>query len=148
MQESIEQEIIEYGKSLPAGFNKLRGNLLGMEFIVAERKAFLSRQQLTYRCSLKIDSSQKVVRFFEVLKEKGSGFPSGGDDFSPGFGFKVEKTSTSGAERSGSIKELSILFGKKYSYDFNYQQIREKIESIAQSHGYQLETVLSERHLR
>lgn len=147
MKADIEREIMEYGHSLPSDFVKQKRDILSLEFVVAERKAFLSRQKLTYRCSLKVDEDNRVVKFFETLKERGSGLSSGGDGISPGFGFKVEKTSLSGSRRDGNIKELSVLFGKRYSYDFNYQEIREKINTIAANHNYRLDIVLSERRL-
>jgi len=116
---------------------------------VAERKAFLNRQQLNYRCSLRIDQDSKQVRFFETLSERKMGISSGGvDDFSSGFGFRVEKTSLSGKERQGSLKELSVLFGKKYSYNFDYGKIREGIKGIAEKHNYGFSIVLSERMVR
>jgi hypothetical protein len=96
MKADIETGIMGYGHSLPSDFVKQKKDILSLEFVVAERKAFLIRQNLTYRCSLKVDEDNRVVKFFETLKERRSGLSSGGDTISPGFGFKVEKTSLSG----------------------------------------------------
>lgn len=105
--------------------------------VVAERKAFLSKQKLEYFASFRIDDSAKTIVFSEMLKEAGSGLSSGsGDDMSPGFGFKTETYKTGAGGREGSIKEQSDLFGKKYDYAFDFNAIRPRIESAAEASGY------------
>lgn len=69
------------------------------------------------------------------------------DDFSPGFGFKVEKTKIGLSGREGSIKEQSDLFKQKYEYNFNFEKIRNEIQEIADRYGYKLQTVLVEKSL-
>ena len=66
-----------------------------------------------------------------------------------GSGFKVEKVKI-GADlrREGTIKEQLDLFGKKYEYDFQYEKIRQGIESIAKRFGYSFNYVLNERSVR
>lgn len=110
-----------------------------LEFVVAERKAFLSKKKLTYSAKFRIDEEKKELRFTEMLKESGSGLTSGGGDFgdmSPGFGFKVETYKTGAGPREGTIKEQSDLFGKQYSYTFDFNAIRGKIEKAATDAGY------------
>ena len=48
-----------------------------------------------------------------MLKECGFGLSSGGDDMSPGFGFKAGTYNTMSGAREGGIKEQSTLFGRK-----------------------------------
>ena len=43
---------------------------------------------------------------------------------STGFGFKKETYNTFGKERTGSIEEQSKLFGKDYSYKFDFGTFR------------------------
>jgi len=149
MDESLKKAIMDLSKNYPSAFREARNNMLSLEFVIAERKAFLSRQKLTYRCSLKIYDEDKVIRFFEILKESGSGMSVGSsdDDFGPGFGFKVEKTKIGLQGREGSIKEQSDFFRQKYEYNFNYEKIRNEIQTTADNFGYKLQTVLVEKNL-
>ena len=94
-----------------------------MEMLVAERKAFLSKRKLTYKCRLRVDDAAHSVTFWEMLVEKGSGV-SGGDDMAPGFGFKKEIYRTKGKELSGGIEEASSLFGKDFDFNWDYAVVR------------------------
>lgn len=149
MGENIKSDIMELGRNYPSEFREARNNILNLEITVAERKAFLSRQRLTYRCSLKIYDNDKIVKFFEILKESGAGVSAGSidDDFSPGFGFKAEKTKIGFSGREGNIKEQSDLFRQKYEYNFNFEKIRNEIKEIADRYGYEMQLVLVERSL-
>ena len=114
--------------------------------LIAQRKAFLSKKKLNYSAKVKIDEAVRIVKFSEMLIEKGSGFSSGGGfdgDVSAGFGFKKEVYKTTGGAREGSIEEQSNLFGKKYEYKFDYKEIRAKVEGIAQKAGYRFEYQVS-----
>jgi hypothetical protein len=91
---------------------------------------------------MKIDDSSKVVNFSEMLIEAGSGLSSGGgydDGMSTGFGFKTESYNTFGGARQGTIEEQSTLFGKDYSYQFDYKEIRSKIKEVVEQAGYKFE---------
>jgi hypothetical protein len=110
--------------------------------LIAERKAFLSKKKLTYSARVKIDEDTKLVQFSEMLVEAGSGLSSGSSggfdgDMSAGFGFKTESYNTTSGAREGNIEEQSNLFGKKFDYNFDYAEIRSKIEEIAKSAGYE-----------
>lgn len=108
--------------------------------VIAERKAFLSKKKLTFSCRMKIDDGAKVVKYSEMLTESGSGFSSGSDDgISTGFGFKTESYNTFGGARQGTIEEQSTLFGKDYSYRFDFKQVRSMIQGIAEKAGYKFE---------
>ena len=115
--EDIRKDLMELGKNYPKNFIEKRGGIFLLDFVVAQRKAFLRTDRLTYSSRLKIDDNKKEIAFYEILKETGAGVGAGGsDDFGSGFGFKVEKTKISGGMREGTIKEQSVLFGKKYEY--------------------------------
>ncbi len=117
-----------------------RKGVYSMRIVVAERKAFLSKTKLEYIATFRVDDTAKKILFSEMLKEAGSGLSAGGgDDMSPGFGFKTETYKTGAGPREGSIKEQSDLFGKKYSYSFDFQTIRPKIEAQASATGYTVE---------
>jgi hypothetical protein len=110
--------------------------------VIAERKAFLSKKKLTYTAKFRIDEDNKTLKFTEMLAEKGSGLSSGGGfdsdmGMSPGFGFKKEVYKSGMGGREGSIQEQSSLFGKDYSYDFDYKEVRSKFEELAKKSGYQ-----------
>ncbi|MEN6442084.1 MAG: hypothetical protein ABFD97_26275 [Syntrophobacter sp.] len=110
--------------------------VFSFEKVIAERKAFLSRKKLTYAARFRIDVEKAELRFTEMLKESGFGISSGEGDIGPGFGFKKETYSSSSKGREGTITEQSVSFGKKYSYTFNYGEIRAKVEEIAGKNGY------------
>ena len=127
-----------------AGYNgewKEKKGLWKFSAIIAERKAFLTRKKLTYAASMRIDDAAKALRFSEMLVEAGSGFSGGGDfdSVSVGFGVKTESYNTFKGARQGSIEEQSRLFGKDYSYSFNYSEIRSRVQAVAGKYGYTLE---------
>jgi hypothetical protein len=109
---------------------------------IAERKAFLSNKKLTYTIRIRIDESGKAVKFSEMLIEAGSGFSSGGDldsGMSTGFGFKTESYNTFSGALQGTIVEKSKLFEKQYSYRFDFNELRTKIEDVVEKSGYKFE---------
>jgi hypothetical protein len=118
-----------------------KDGLYSFEFVVAERKAFLTKKKLTYKAKFRIDDIAKEVKFNEMLKESGFGLSAGGgmDDMTPGFGFKKEVYKSGMEGRSGTIEEQSNLFGEKYEYKFDYAKIRKAIEEKAQEAGYKFD---------
>jgi len=148
--EDIKKELIELGKNYPKNFVEIRNSIFLLDFIVAERKAFLRTDKLTYSCKLKIDNQKNEIIFFEILKERGAGFSAGAsdDDFGPGFGFKTEKTKIGTGGREGTIEEQSVLFGKTYSYKFSFEKIRQDIKDISKKYGFNFTYVLNERAVR
>jgi hypothetical protein len=109
-----------------------------LELQIAERKVFLSKKKLVYTAKFRIDEEKKVLKFTEMLKESGFGLSTGNDDFemSPGFGFKKTSFNTLSGAREGTIEEQSRLFGKDYSYQFDYGKIRKDFEKITKAAGY------------
>jgi hypothetical protein len=132
------QILDEIGKIAAEMGGKLteKKGVVSVESVIAERKAFLSKKRLTYAFKVRIDDQAKQIAFTEMLKEAGSGFSSGGDDMSTGFGFKKETYNTMSGAREGSIEESSKLFGKTYEYRFDYSRTRADVERIAQEAGY------------
>ena len=132
---ALQEEIKRVFSALPAEFSEKKG-LFTVEYVVAERKSFLSKKKLVYIAKYRIDEDKREVRFTEMLKESGSGLSGGGDFDSPGFGFKKETYKTGGGAREGVIEEQSTLFGKQYSYTFDFKTIRAAIEKKAQEAGF------------
>ncbi len=98
---------------------------------VAERKVFLSIRRLVYTAGFRISDKKKEVIFHEMLKETGSGLLA-----ATGFGFKTESYNTLSKARKGIIEEQSRLFGKDYTYRFDYAEIRSKVENVVTTNGY------------
>jgi hypothetical protein len=139
---SLLDSLVTAGSAFPTPLQPQKDGSLAMETLVAERKAFLSKRKLIYKCKLRVDDNTRKVTFWEMLEEKGSGV-SGGDDMAPGFGFKKETYGTRGKELSGSIEEASNLFGRDYDYDWNYAVVRRMVRGAVEAAGYNLEMVLN-----
>jgi hypothetical protein len=109
---------------------------------IAERKAFLSKKKLTYSARLRVEESAKTVKFSEMLVEAGSGFSSGTDfdsGMSTGFGVKTESYNTFKGSGQRTIQEQSKLFGKDYSYQFDFNEIRTRVQTVTEKTGYRFE---------
>ena len=106
--------------------------------LVAERKAFLSKQRLEYIAQFRIADDAHELHLTEMLKESSFGLSTGGDDdaMSPGFGFKTGVYKTGLGGREGTIEQQSDLFGKKYDYKFDFKALRSKFEAIAAANSY------------
>ncbi len=124
-----------YAKSIHADLKEKKG-LYTLELTVAERKVLLSKKKLTYSAKYRIDDDKKELRFTEMLKEASSGMSSGDSDFGPGFGFKKESYKSGAGGREGGIEEQSTLFGKQYTYAFDYSKVRKQVEEAAGKAGY------------
>jgi hypothetical protein len=132
----LQEEIQQVFTSFPAEYSEKKG-VITMRFVVAERKSFLAKKKLVYTAKYRVDENKREVRFTESLKESGFGI-SGGSDFdnNPGIGFKKETYSTGGGAREGVIEEQSNLFGKKYSYSFDFKTIRAGVAKKALEAGF------------
>lgn len=132
------EEIEKLAKSNGLEFKQKKDEIT-LNKVVAERKAFLSKKKLEYIAKIKVDEESKEVKFSEMLKESGSGLSSGGfdNDMSAGFGFKAGTYKTGVDGISGDIEEQSKLFGKDYSYDFKYEEIRNQVKALAEKLKYQ-----------
>jgi hypothetical protein len=138
---SLRDEVAAYADELGGEMSEKK-DIFKIEVLVAERKAFLSKKKLRYIAKFRINDDAKELKFTEMLAESGSGLSTGGGDFdggmgmSSGFGFKTETYKTGAGGREGTIEEQSKLFGKDYSYKFDYAAVRNKFESLAKSEGY------------
>lgn len=130
-------ELKKVAAAIPAELKEKKG-LYTLESVIAERKAFLSKKKLMYIAKFRIDDSKKEFRFTEMLQESGSGLSSSGFDgeMSSGFGFKKETYKTGFGPREGTREEQSKLFGKDYSYSFDWSKIRGSVEQEAVKAGY------------
>ena len=131
----LADDLKTYAKSISANLKEKKG-VYTLEFTVAERKVFLSKKKLTYSAKFRVDDANKEVRFTEMLKEASSGMSSGDSEFSSGFGFKKETFKTGTGPREGIIEQQSELFGKQYTYTFDFKTVRTAIEAAATTAGY------------
>jgi len=131
------EKIKKIADSLPAKLNESKG-VFTLEYVLAERKAFLSKKKLVYTAKFCIAEDKKEILFSEMLKETGFGISSGSDlDMSPGISFKSEKYKTGLGPREGTIEEQSNLFGKKYNYTFDFSKFRDQVKRAAAEAGYE-----------
>jgi len=137
----LKDKIFEESKRFNAQFQEGKDGSLSLEIVVAERRVLFSRKRLIYKCRVDINETEKIVKFHEILKETSCGL-SCGEDMGPGFGFKKEVYKTGVGGREGTLEELSILFGKKYKYSFNYSSIKDIVGQVAQKEGYKFLTFL------
>jgi len=131
----LVDDIKTIAKGIPADLKEKKG-VYTLEFTVAERKVLLSKKKLTYSAKFRLDDGAKELRFTEMLKEASSGMSSGDSDFGPGFGFKKESYKTGAGPREGIIEQQSELFGKQYTYKFDFKKVRTSIEEAAAKAGY------------
>jgi len=133
---SLATDLVALGQSLKADITDKKG-VVTLEIVVAERKAFLTKKKLTYIVKCKPDDAAHELNYSEMLKESGFGVSSGGGDMDTGMGFKSGTYKTGfGAPNQGSIQEQSNLFGKQYTYSFDWATIRGQVEEIARRNGY------------
>jgi hypothetical protein len=111
-----------------------------VKMIIAQQKSFLSKKTVEYSAKFKVQEDERVVRFFEMLKESGSGM-SGGDatDVGGGWGFSKEAYKTGSDGRKGTIEAQGSLLGNKYTFTFDYASIRKDVQGIAERSGYRFE---------
>jgi hypothetical protein len=138
---NLMESIIAVVAAIPAEIKGGKKDTYEFEYVVAERKAFLSKKKLVYKAEFRLDNNNWKMHFTEMLKESGFGLSSGGDDMdmSPGVGFKKGTYKMGAQGREGTIEEQSKLFGKDYNYSFDFGAIRNKFKSIAEDFGYAFE---------
>jgi hypothetical protein len=137
---ALTQDILGYAQEISADIKEKKG-VYTLSLIVAERKAFLSKQKLTYQAKFRIDDPQKLVKFTEMLLESSSGMNAGTD-------FQTQSFRTGkGGQQESVIEKQSVQFGKKYTYDFDFKTIRGKIESFAEDAGYDFQYQITAKGL-
>ena len=138
---SLVEEIKTFAGSIPAEIKEKKG-LCELTYVVAERKAFLSKEKLTYTAKFRVDDAGKQVKFTEILKESSSGMSNSGSSFSTQ-SFKTGK----GGRSESVIEQQASQFGKKYDYQFDFKTVREKIEALAQAAGYDFQYQITAKGL-
>jgi len=118
------------------------------KLVIAEQKSFLSKKTVEYSAKFKVQDDDRVVRFFEMLKESGSGM-SGGDagDVGGGWGLSKQTYKTGAGGRDGGIDAQGSLLGNKYAFTFDYARIRTAVQAIAERNGYRFDYQLTPRGL-
>jgi len=135
-REIIVRKIIEKTSGLPGNFQDKK-EVFCLDCVIAERKAFLSKQKLSYTARFKVDESAKDVSFTEMLKEEKSGLGAGGlDESGPGFSFTKSSVSSGAGGLEGVVDQQSSLLGKKYDYSFDYKLVRSAVKEAAEGEGY------------
>jgi hypothetical protein len=138
---SLVEEIKRYAGSIPADFKEKKG-LCDLAFVVAERKAFLSKEKLSYEAKFRVDDANKLVKFTEVLKESSSGMSNAGASFST-TNFKTGKD----GRLESVIEQQANQFGKKYDYQFDFKTVRGKIEELVRAAGYDFQYQITAKGL-
>ncbi len=125
-----------------------KGQAGDAKLVIAEQKSFLSKKTVEYSAKFKVEDDDRVVHFFEMLKESGSGM-SGGDagGVGGGWGFSKETYKTGAGGREGSIDAQGSLLGNKYAFTFDYGKIRQAVQAIVERHGYRFDYQLTPKGL-
>lgn len=133
---ALQDEIRTIVEAIPAELTESKG-VFSFAYVVAERKMFFCRQKLVYSGRFHIDDPRKELTFAEMLKETGFGLGVGIDsEMGPGRGFRKSTYKTGLGPREETIEERSTLFRKKYSYTFDFSQLRDRIKTAAAAAGY------------
>jgi hypothetical protein len=138
---SLVDQIKAYAASIPAEFKEKKGSG-EINIVVAERKAFLSKEKLTYQAKFRVDDAAKIVKFTEMLKENSSGMENAGMSFKTE-SFKIGKN----GQQESVIEQQASQFGKKYDYQFDFKAVRGRIESIAKEAGYDFQYQITAKGL-
>ncbi len=109
-----------------------------LERVVAERKAMLGTNKLSYRATITVDEGRREVAFTELLAERGSGLSSMGDDdgMGNGFGFQTTSYNTRKDTIADRIEDQARQYARHYTLDFPYARVREVVAQIAAAGGY------------
>ena len=134
---SVADEIGSYLSSWPAAKVSAKGQGGEIKMVLAEQKSFLSKKSVEYSARFVVDDAARVVRFFEMLKESGSGVSAGDGGFGGGWGVSKETYKTGSGGREGTIEEQGSLLGKKFAFAFDYGRVRNDVRTIAERNGYQ-----------
>lgn len=98
-----------------------------------ESKGWQGKVKISFSGRASIDSENKIVTYWDMIKKSSSGL--GGVNM----GFSSEAYSVKGLERSGSGSGF-VPGGEKYSYD--YAKVRELVRSVVEKNGWQFKVTL------
>jgi hypothetical protein len=103
---------------------------------VADASWTTGKKKVEYSAALKAVEPERMVYFWEMLKEKGGGLSFGT--------MESESYSTFGAKRFGTTKEVVIgPGGKVVDYSWDYGKTRAIVEAAAAQHGWRVKVVLN-----
>jgi hypothetical protein len=109
------------------------------KLVIAEQKSFLSKKTVEYFAKFKVEDEDRVVRFFEMLKESGSGMSAGDGEVGGGWGVSKGTFKSGGKGLEGGIEAQGSLLGNTYAFTFDYAKIRSGVQQIAERNGYRFE---------
>lgn len=102
---------------------------------VADASWGTGKKKIEYSAILKAVEAERTVYFWELLKESGSGLNFGG--------FQAESYSTVGTRRFGKKKDVVLgPGGVEVNAHWDYAATRSIVESVAESQGWRVKTVL------
>jgi hypothetical protein len=100
----------------------------------------IGKKKVEYRAMMKAVEAERVLYFWEMLKEEGAGLSFGG--------VETENTTTFGGKRWGVTKEKIIApGGTVVDYTWDYAQTRRIVEAIAAKHGFAVKVVLRKKNV-
>lgn len=103
---------------------------------IAERKSLLAKKTVEYSAKFKVEEPERAVRFFEMLKESGSGMSTGDGEVGAGWGVSKQAYKSTAGGLEGGIEAQGSLLGNRYSFTFDYGRIRTGVQEIVERNGY------------
>lgn len=101
---------------------------------VADGSTGTTKKKVDFEAIMKAVEPERVLYYWEILKEKGSGISMGG--------FESESYSTFGAKRWGTKKEVLVGPGGVVAYEWDYAKTRQIVEATAAQLGWKVKVVL------
>ncbi len=134
--EQLKEIVTEKMQDLPMVYNQ-NGNIHSFSSVIAERKTLFSRHKLNFTASFTLDAEAGEVTYKEILEEQRTGFGAEQDkNNSSGLPLKKWKTSSGPGGLEGLIDGHTTLLKKKYTFGFDYREIRSEIKKTVESNGY------------
>ena len=143
----LRQTITEMGKTVPGQFEPQKDGSARMEAVIAERKAFLSKKKLDLHLPLQ---GRRAGQRSALLRDaQGIGLRRhkrrGQRRDEHGLRLQEGDLQHLRERANGSIEEQSKLFGKDYSYKFDFGTFRGAVRKAAEGAGYRFEVKLMEK---
>lgn len=108
---------------------------IAVDNTVADASWSTGKKKVSYEAIMKAVEEERVLYFWEMLKESSSGLSFGT--------MESESYTTSGMKRWGKTKEKVIgPGGVVVDYEWDYGKTRQLVESVCARHGFRLKVVL------
>ena len=134
--ERLKEIVTEKMQNLPVVYNQ-RGDIHSFSSVLSERKTLFSLHKLIFTASYMLDIEAGEVTYNETLEEQRTGLGAGQDENdSSGLTLKKWKTSSGPGGLEGLIDDQSALLKKKYTFAFDYRQLRSEVKKTVESSGY------------